>query len=278
MDLDWDIGFRNKNTNTELFNDSVIAFEKKNVKDITVNEIIKDSINEKNMSLELCLNIDINVQKPQELLFILCYLSFVSNKLRGLLRNKNTVNYNEELIDTKDKLNYDKLMNYLNWLYTTTSKIKKFFICKNKKDTNIDLDYNIHKLLFKTSSYKFCNYKDSCKIHKNKNKICDKNHFVFDILLIDLQKLIESIELISKDDKKNLFWIIDDNIIIYDKINNIIEKHKFFNANMLNENQMYIDKNLIFKCFDVISFIFNKMYDEAYLFLNYNISSELIII
>ena len=174
--------------------------------------------------------------------------------------------------------NGGKLMKYLNWLYSTTSKIKKFFICKNKKDTSIDIDYNVHKLLFKTSSYKFCNYKDSCKIHKNKNKICDKNHFVFDILLIDLQKLIESIELISKDDQNNLFWIIDDNIIIYDKINNIIEKHKFFNANILNENQMYIDKNLIFKCFDVISFIFNKMHDEAYLFLNYNISSELIII
>ena len=63
-----------------------------------------------------------------------------------------------------------------------------------------------------------------------------------------------------------------------DKFNNIIEKHKFFNANNLNENQMYIDKNLIFKCFDVISFIFNKMHDEAYLFLNYNINSELIII
>ena len=278
MDLDWDIGFRNKNTTTELFNESVIAYEKKSIKDIDTNEVIKDSINEKNMTLEMCSNLDINVKKPQELLFILCYLSFVSNKLRGLLRNKNTVINNEDLIDIKDKLNYDNLMKYLNWLYSTTSKIKKFFICKNKKDTSLDIDYNVHKLLFKTSSYKFCNYKDSCKIHKNKNKICDKNHFVFDILLMDLQKLIESIELISKDDTNNLFWIIEDNIIIYDKVNNIIEKHKFFNANNLNENQMYIDKNLIFKCFDVISFIFNKMHDEAYLFLNYNINSELIII
>ena len=109
MDLDWDIGFRNKNTTTELFNESVIAYEKKSIKDIDTNEVIKDSINEKNMTLEMCSNLDINVKKPQELLFILCYLSFVSNKLRGLLRNKNTVN-NEELIDTKDKLNYDKLV------------------------------------------------------------------------------------------------------------------------------------------------------------------------
>ena len=79
------VAFRNKNTNTELFNDSVIAYEKKSIKDVDTNEIIKDSINEKNMTLEMCSSLDINVKKPQELLFILCYLSFVSNKIRGLL-------------------------------------------------------------------------------------------------------------------------------------------------------------------------------------------------
>ena len=44
------------------------------------------------------------------------------------------------------------------------------------------------------------------------------------------------------------------------------------------ETKKNIAKNIIFKCFDVISYVLNKMYEEAYLFINFNIHSELILI
>ena len=278
MELDWDTD--NYDTQkTEKFNDSIITYDKTNVKENSGSAPPTSETRDKEMSLENCLNIDTNVKEPKELLYVLSYLSFVSNKLRGLIRNKNTVNGQKEVVmsENKDTLDYDKLMVYLEWLHTTSDKIKGFFICKNKKDMNIDTNFNANKL-FKTSSYKFCNFKESCKVHKNKNKICEKNHFVFDMLLVDIQKLIDSIITISKEDNSNLFWIIEDNIIVYNRNTLIVEKHTHYNANNINENQMYIDKNIVFKCFDVISYIFNKMYEEAFLFLNYEISSELIVI
>lgn len=279
MELDWDTD--NYDTSkTERFNDSVITFERKNVRESNGSSVEQTEVKNKEMSLENCLTLDTTVKNPKELLHILNYLSFVSNKLRGLIRNKNNITRGHREvtdIEQKDNINYEKLLVYLEWLHNTTDKIKGFFICKNKKDMNIDTNFNANKL-FKTSSYKFCSFKDTCKVHKNKNKICEKNHFVFDMLLVDIQKLIESIVVISKEDKTNLFWIIDDNenIIVYNKNNGLVEKHTHFNANNLNENQMYIDKIIIFKCFDVISYIFNKMYEEAFLFLNYDLPSELI--
>ena len=277
MDLDWDTDCYDS-SKIHKFNDSVITYDKNSSKESSGNAVPLTEIRDKEMSLENSLTIDTNVKNPKELLHILNYLSFVSNKLRGLIRNKNSINKNQKDtvdIDSKDNIDYENLMLYLEWLHNTTDKIKGFFICKNKKDIGVDTNFNANKL-FKTSSYKFCNFKDSCKVHKNKNKICEKNHFVFDMLIVDIQKLIESINIISKEDNSNLFWIINDNIIIYNKNNGIIEKHNYYNANNTNENQMYIDKNIIFKCFDVISFIFNKMYEEAYLFLNYDTPSELI--
>jgi hypothetical protein len=174
-----------------------------------------------------------------------------------------------------EKIAYTDLVKYLNKSYSATNNIKKYFNCKYKKEFVFENIKSSGKL-FKTSSYKFCTFKDSCKIHKNKNKVCDKNHFVFDMLLLDLSNLIESIEIISTTDNSNFFSVIDDDVLLYNITNNTVEKHSSFNEKDVNENMVYIDKNTVYKCFDVISYVFNRMYEEAYLFLNYNIFSELI--
>jgi hypothetical protein len=62
-----------------------------------------------------------------------------------------------------------------------------------------------------------------------------------------------------------------------DEKNYVVEKIvSINNINDLDENQFIIDKTLIFKSFDVVSYVINKMYDEAYCFLNFDIESNLI--
>lgn len=271
--------------NETLFNSESII--KKKVE--TIGDIQKKNKNESNnneIKIEKYLELNLNVKKREELLVIMNYMSFISNKLRGFIRQKNP------FINNTDNITYNQLINYLTWIYTACDKIKVNFVLKNRKELPNDID-NIK--VFKTSSYKFCNFKDSCIIHKNKLKICDKNHFVFDMVLGDIKVLIDSLKMIeSKDSLKiieskennmysNLLWILNDNIIIYNKktmenkkIDNFNHKNNYDNLD--DENQVFIDKNIIFKCFDVISYVLNKMYEEAFLFINFNIHSELILI
>ena len=105
------------------------------------------------------------------------------------------------------------------------------------------------------------------------------------MVLGDLKVLIDSLKLIESKDiymYNNLLWMLNDNIIIYNKKTTEIKKiDNFNNKNIydnLEDDEIYIDKNIIFKCFDVISYVLNKMYEEAYLFINFNIHSELILI
>jgi len=42
----------------------------------------------------------------------------------------------------------------------------------------------------------------------------------------------------------------------------------FINTFDLDDSQFIIDKTLIFKSFDVISYVLNKMYEESFYFLN----------
>ena len=275
MDLDW--CSNDDESNGVLFNDYVIDYTKgPDVKSIKVPEpkLVE-------LTLDAFLNINVNVTSSVDLLYVFNYLTFASNKLRNIVRNRysinipKTKNFKEVNAEIKDKITYEELLQYLKMIHSTTNNIKNFFNSKYKRELNLDTVHNTNKL-FKTSSYKFCTFKDSCKIHKNKGKTCDKNHFVFDMLLLDLSNLIESIELISVNDTTNLYYIIDDNVLLYNTENNIIEKHSSYNINDVSATTIFIDKNTVYKCFDVISYVFNKMYDEAYLFLNYNITSELI--
>ena len=275
MDLDW--CSNDDESSGVLFNDYVI--------DYTKNPDIKSTKVPESKSVELTLdaflNVNVNVTSSVDLLYVFNYLTFASNKLRNIVRNRysinipKTKNFKEVNTEVKDKITYEELLQYLKMIHSTTNNIKNFFNSKYKRELNFDMVHNTNKL-FKTSSYKFCTFKDSCKIHKNKGKMCDKNHFVFDMLLLDLSNLIESIELISVNDTNNLYYIIDDNVLLYNTENNNIEKHSSYNINDVNSSTIFIDKNTVYKCFDVISYVFNKMYDEAYLFLNYNITSELI--
>ena len=261
--------------NEILFNSESII--KKKVE--TIGDIQKKNKNETNsgeIKIERCLELNLNVKKREELLVIMNYMSFISNKLRGFVRQKNP------FINNTDNITYNQLIQYLTWIYYACDKIKVNFVLKNRKELPNDAD-NIK--VFKTSSYKFCNFKDNCIIHKNKLKICDKNHFVFDMVLGDIKVLLDSLKMIESKDNNlynNLLWILNDNIIIYNKKTNEIKKidnysHRNIYDN-LEDDEVYIDKNIIFKCFDVISYVLNKMYEEAYLFINFNIHSELILI
>ena len=270
MDLDW---CSNDDTSGILFNDSVIT----NIKDSTFkNKPSENKLVE--LTLEGFLNMNIEVSTAQDLLYVFNYLTFVSNKIRNIIRNRCSLNLSKIKVVkelSNEKIVYTDLIQYLNKIHNATNSIKKYFNSKYKKEFVFENIKSSGKL-FKTSSYKFCTFKDSCKIHKNKNKVCDKNHFVFDMILLDLSNLIESIEIISENDNNNFFHLIDDYVLLYNITNNTVEKYSSYNEKDINENLVFIDKNTVYKCFDVISYVFNRMYEEAYLFLNYNIFSELI--
>jgi hypothetical protein len=271
MDLDW---CSNDDTGGILFNDSVIT----NIKDSTFKNVKPSENKLAELTLEGFLNINVEVSNAQDLLYVFNYLTFVSNKLRNIIRNRCSLNLSKIKVVkelSNEKIVYTDLIQYLNKIHNATNSIKKYFNSKYKKEFIFESIKSSGKL-FKTSSYKFCTFKDSCKIHKNKNKICDKNHFVFDMLLLDLSNLIESIEIISVNDNNNFFHLIDDCVLLYNITNNTVEKYSSFNEKDITENVVYIDRNTVYKCFDVISYVFNRMYEEAYLFLNYNIFSELI--
>jgi len=266
MNLDW---CSNENLlNTQNFNEyTIIDKEKKKSNLEKVPEEITNNVNVQN-----CFNLNLNIKNNQELLNILTYLSLVSNHLRLLIRNKST-KFNEYKII--NEIEFESINKYLEWLYLSSSSIKKYFSVSSRKDNSYDP--NTIKL-FKTSSYKFCNYKESCSIHKNKNNKCDKNHFVFDMIINDIFKLIESIKIIGIE---NMNWILSNKIIkvtyFIEEKNYIVEKINDIDiSNELNSNQFIIDKNLIFKSFDVVSYVFNKMFEELKYFINCNIHSYLI--
>ena len=262
----------NSSDNEILFNSESII--KKKIE--TIGDIQKKNKNENNQNneikIEKCLDLNLIVKKREELLVIMNYMSFISNKLRGFIRQKNP------FINKTENITYNQMVQYLNWIYNACDKIKVNFVLKNRKDLPNDSE-NIK--IFKTSSYKFCNFKDSCIIHKNKLKICDKNHFVFDMVLGDIKVLIDSLKIIESTESNiysNLLWILNDNIIIFNKKTLENKKIDFFNQKNIDDDEIFIDKNIIFKCFDVISYVLNKMYEEAFLFINFNIHSELILI
>lgn len=268
MDLDW---CSDENlSNTKNFNENLVINKDKK-KNFNINHDKEQEQSYKNANVDECFNLDLQVKNNKNLLSILNYLSLVSNHLRTFIRNKSTKFNNFIEINQNE---YDLIVKYLIWLNKSCIEIKKFFSVPLRRDNSFDPN---NTKLFKTSSYKFCNFKESCSIHKNKNK-CDKNHFVFDMIINDISKLIESVETIGID---NINWVMSNKII---KITYMMDEQKYVVEKLnnqhaigeLHENQFIVDKTLIFKSFDVISFVLNKMYDEAYCFLNYDTESYLI--
>ena len=97
------------------------------------------------------------------------------------------------------------------------------------------------------------------------------------MIINDIGKLIESINIIGNE---NINWILSNKLI---KVNFDIES-KVYSIEKINnlpngeidENNFIIDKTLIFKSFDVISYVMTKMYEEASNFLNYDTETLLI--
>ena len=96
------------------------------------------------------------------------------------------------------------------------------------------------------------------------------------MIINDISKLKESIEIVGLE---NINWTLNNKLIIAtycDTHKYILENIEIYKGIELGENQFIIDKTLIFKSFDVISYVLNKMYGEIFHFLNYNIQSYLI--
>jgi len=267
MDLDWYSEEDLKDT--IIFNDSSIITYKNNnsLNDDTSENLLE---NKEDLKVENCFEQNLDVKNGQELLNILHYLSVVSNYLRSLIRNKNKVsdNISNGILNENE---YNQILKFLTWIKEALIKIKVFFAIPYRKDNSFD-PLNIKP--FKTSSYKFCNFKETCSIHKNKNKNCDKNHFVFDMIINDITKLIESINMLEIH---NLNWILSNkniSITYSPETTQYLITKLISNQQIQNDDNVFlIDKTLIFKSFDVSSYVINKMYEEAYSFLNYNISS-----
>ena len=269
MELDW-CSDKNLYCCFKKFNEISIINKDKKKNDI---DILND--NNKNLKLDDCfsLNLDLNNDNIDEknIIMIINYLSFISNHLRTSMRNKSS-KYGE--IKEIKMVEYKQIIEYINWLILASNSVKKYFAFPIRRDNSYD-PLNIK--LFKTSSYKFCNFKESCSIHKNKQSKCEKNHFVFDMIINDMSKLKESLEIIGFD---NINWLLNNKFII-GTFNPETKEYTMENINSYNgaefdEYKFIIDKTLIFKSFDVISYVLNKMYDESFYFLNNNIKSVLI--
>lgn len=266
MELDW---CSDDNLSTfEKFNENSIIDKDK--KKTLINMQNDDNI-DNNLNLDNCFLLNLDIIDKKNILIIVNYLSLVSNYLRNSIRNKSS-KYGEIKEITIDE--YHKIIKYINWLFLSSNSIKKYFANPIRRDNSNDIS-NIK--LFKTSSYKFCNFKESCSIHKNKQSKCEKNHFVFDMVINDILKLKESIEIVGLN---NINWLLNNKSIICTLDSNTKEYSMMninaYNTTELDENQFIIDKNIIFKSFDVISYVLNKMYEETFYFVNNNIRTPLI--
>ena len=180
MELDWCVEEDVKNT--QLFNDnSVISSKTKKLSGDVIDDI---DIEKDLIDITKCFDINIDCSDSNDLLNVLHYLSEVSNHLRTLIRSKGIKNFDSNINYISQK-EFDSVIKYQQWLVKASIKIKHYFGAPHRKDNSFDPG-SIKP--FKTSSYKFCNFKESCSIHKNKNRTCDKNHFVFDMIINDISK------------------------------------------------------------------------------------------
>lgn len=268
MELDW---CSDENLSSfEKFNENSIIDKEKKKND---GNVLNSNNSNNEIILDNCFLINLDVMDKKNILLVINYLSFISNYLRNTMRNKSSKYGDVKEIEIDE---YEQIIKYIDWLILASNSVKKYFATPVRRDNSYDPS-NIK--LFKTSSYKFCNFKESCSIHKNKQSKCEKNHFVFDMIINDIVKLKESIKIVGFD---NINWLLNNNLIICtfelkeEKKEYFMNNINIYNENELEENQFIIDKTLIFKSFDVISYVLNKMYEESLYFINNNIQTLLI--
>ena len=282
MEFDWNSGektldiFELDNLGFEKFNENSIINNNK-IYNIFINKEINEKFNEEinekqnkycseSIYFEESNKLNLDIKTCNDLIVILNEMSLISTNLRTNMRNKSQ-KYRE--YKSIDNVEYKNIIKLIEWLILAINSVKSHFVIPIEKDNS----YNINnKKLFKTSSYKFCNLKENCQIHKKKICKCDKNHFVFDMVYNDVLNLYKSIEFLGIE---NINWLLSNKFIkqSFDIDNNIIiekiEKNEIINNDLL-------DKNIIFKSFDVISFVLKKMYEESIYFLINNNESLLI--
>ena len=162
-------------------------------------------------------------------------------------------------LDSMDKLDILEILNYLSFVSNNLRTI-----IRNKNlISGFDQD-NFDNLM----KYLTCQKKSSL------NNI---NHFAKQLLKIQLIYLCQLKPYQTQNDLYYLNWIFSDkwiNIIVHEDTSyEIKEIHTIENINAEIPNVYFIDKNVIFKCFDVISYVLNKMFEESSTFLNYDIES-----
>ena len=246
----------------EPFNSSVLQLNKTiiTIPEVTdIHNLIDQTSKKTNLNTINTIN-DINdcfnlqpITSNDDILLYILYLCHVSNYLRNTIREDNST------------FNIDNNVKYLNWLFHTCEIFKKIFI--SHKSTDISDKY--HTKIFKTSSYNFCQLKETCNVHYNGK--CNKHHFVFNNIANDLNNLINSLKLFTQSEIDYVFnggvlKIVNGNII---KIDN--------NINNNNNNYDIINKNTVCKCFDVVSYVINKMMYEMNYFINCDIKSSCVI-
>lgn len=186
----------------EKINDSELTYQNKlkQIEDLSKTDI-KDF--EKQYSLEL-------IEKEVDIIKLLSKYS---------LENKN--------------LEYNFICNCLNLLHKLSKILQKRIGLKD-----IKCEKN-NKVLIHRSSYKFCNFKDTCIYnynYKHNSKVCYQDHFVHNNICIDI------IELLKYIDKKKT----DENLIKHDKeILKSINTMSFVICHMHNELKtkcLYLDK------------------------------------
>ena len=185
------------------------------------------------------------IKTTKDIIIYLNYLEQLSNSMRNTVR------------ELGSKFQFDETIKNLKWIYNTCDTFKNMFI-SNKINDYPDKQ---NSKLFKTSSYNFCNLKESCQIHSNKSKKCNRHHFVFNYIMVDIQNLIHSLTMLDKD---TVNFIFNDCSIKY--VGNEIIRYNTSNEDK-NDSYNYINKNTICKCFDVISYVIKKMSGEIKYFI-----------
>jgi hypothetical protein len=265
MDLDWcseeDI------KNTHLFNDNSIISSKTKKQLVSTKDDVENNLSN-DIDITKCFDTNTKCKIPTEILVVMNYLSNISNHLRTLIRSKGQKSLDTKISYVTDE-EFDMILKYQEWLVKASDDVKHFFASPQRKDNSFDPN-SIKP--FKTSSYKFCNFKESCSIHRNKNRTCDKNHFVFDMIINDISKLSKSLRNLGLN---NLNYILENkNIKMTYCIENSTYQIDKNNLEIYNPDvEFIVDKILIFKSFDVSSYVLNKMYEESLSFLKFGLTS-----
>ncbi len=283
MDItDWNINLE-KVPESHIFNDkSVIKHSKlkNNTKIIESEKIVEIKEEEKIFSLKMVFDFDEkNISNNEELLELVYILKELSNYLKDNIRNKG-IKITDNNIYTEEEFNM--MITNLMRMETLCTTATIYFLSSGKNQSY----QNVNVIPFKTSSYKPCSQKNLCFIHKQdiSKRKCDKNHFVFETVINDINYLIKSLEIIGLE---NLNWIINDQSISmllienteattlsdYEFVTEKIRKNDLDDTK-INENMFIVNKKLISKSFGVISYVLKSMHDEASHFLSKNLTKS----